>query len=100
MCIRDRSGIRGGDAIPAQGMDVRTEKPRVVEAFATDRLPTLRAEDFLVKLEIPDDLEWLTLRVVIETRQSCMYAVAALRLVRRLDEVGTCPDTDYVTRMW
>ncbi len=59
-------GVRRGDAVPAQRVEIGGEAARVVEAARGDRAPRVSVEDLSVELAFPEDDEGRALRVVVE----------------------------------
>ena len=62
--------IGGGDAVPAKGVEERTEIAGRVEAPGADGAPRLLIEDAAVDLEVPPDLQRLPLGVVVGAREA------------------------------
>lgn len=62
----EEARVGGGDAVPAQGVQVGREQPGRVEAAAGDAVPAGIAEDAGIDLHLPKRLERLALGVVVE----------------------------------
>ena len=62
--------VGGRDAVPAQGVQERAEVARRVEAFLPQVAPRLLFQDAAVDLEVPVDVQGLTLRIVVGAGQT------------------------------
>jgi hypothetical protein len=88
-------GVGCGDAAPAQGVEIGGEQLGAVEAAGGDAIPRGAAEHAGVELVLPEDLEGITLGVVLEAGEAQERGVAGLR--RRddlVDEVLAAADVD------
>ena len=80
--------VSGGDAVPAEGMEVGGEDPRIVEPALGHVLPGLASEEFRVHLLLPEHLERLALCIVVQAREPHERGIVAVgRRDRFLDEV-------------
>ena len=79
--------VGGGDAVPAQRVDVRRELAGFVKALPPNLLPAFGVEDLAAKLKVPNDFERFTLRIVVQAGQPNNRGITVVRL-DCLDEIG------------
>lgn len=65
-----QAGIGGGDAVPALGVEPGREASRRIEAALSGLQPGVRIERLRVELGFPEDVETLSLSVVVEAGQA------------------------------
>jgi hypothetical protein len=87
--------IGGGDAIPAQRVQVGREQSGLIEASGRQVLPRSVVENLGIDLLVPEHLQVLALRVVVDARQTRDRGILH-RLTGDdfLDEVPPLPDAD------
>ena len=90
-----RLGIGGGDAVPAQRVQISRKSLRRVESARGDGIPGLSGHDPRIQLPLPKDLEGLTLGVIVNTRQPDECGIAWIyRSYGLLNQVQALPDCD------
>ena len=62
--------IGRGYAVPPQRVNVSRKLPGRIEALLTDALPGILTNDFRIRLNLPQRLKRLPLRVIIETSRA------------------------------
>ena len=77
--------VSGRDAVPAQGVQERAEVARRIEALGAEVAPRLLLQDAAVDLEVPVDLQGLTLGIVVGAGQAHPSALVG-RLLDCLDQ--------------
>jgi hypothetical protein len=65
----EQLGIGGGDAVPAERVQIRGEQPRLIKPAFGDRVPGFAGEDFRIEFAFPQHFQRLPLVVVIDARQ-------------------------------
>ena len=97
----EQTGIRRGNAVPAQRVQERGEPVRVVEAPLCEVGPALLLQDAAVDLVVPEDPQRLTLCVVVRAGQG--HHGRGTRDLRRrdlLDEPTAGADLDQLADLW
>lgn len=79
--------IRGGNGIPAKGVEVGREGPRVVESALGNARPRVALSRMRVYFRFPEDLEGDALRVVFEAGEANERQITAVAWLDILDQV-------------
>ena len=93
----EEARIGGGDAVPAQAVDVGAEEADLIKAFGADAFPGVFTDDFGAQLHFPDDLGTHPLGVVIDTGEAEQGTDAGGGL-DRFDQVMAGADLDDIAR--
>lgn len=90
--------VGGSDAVPPQRVEVGGEQPRLIESSLRDGLPIRAREDLRVELLFPQNLERLSLSVVLDARKAYERRISRSRRRRDLvDKVSALSDVDYLS---
>jgi len=85
--------VRRRDTIPAKSVHVCSEKRRIVELTSTEAVPAVRFVCSGVRLNIPEDVESLPLRVILYAGETDQSAVAGCdRLPDVFDQIEALAD--------
>ena len=89
--------VRGGNAVPAQGVEERGEGFPGIEALRPDGFPRLAGDDFSIELKFPDRAEVAALGIIVHAGQVHHRAVGTRCCT--FDHVVTGTKVNDVTRL-
>jgi hypothetical protein len=93
----EKSGVRGGDQIPAERVKVRREDMRRVETLVREMPPVRLVQDLGVDLAFPKDRKVLPLGVILQAGKinECLFPVGLASGLDSFDQMPAAADLDH-----